>query len=151
MTSGKPLDADQRTLVAPNRQDRYQKHSPLRKADAAAHAAIRQRLEKTDQVASSGGFSREGRQGCSAVPANVTVAGASDPGLLGQTSNRPWDTTHIDGTVFQARRVGDGYQHGRNSLLAPCRSSMSNKLLGPPADFVYIQTLSFIIGLRDAV
>jgi hypothetical protein len=31
--------------------------------------------------------------------------------------------------VFQARRVGDGYQHGRNSLLAPSRCSMSNKLL----------------------
>jgi len=86
VTSSKPLDANQRTLVAQNRQDRHQQHPPLRKADAAAHAAIRQRLEKTDQVASSGGFCREGRQGCSAVPANVTVAAASDPGLPGQTS-----------------------------------------------------------------
>ncbi len=40
VTSGKPLDADQRSLVVQNRQDRDQQHPPLRKADAAAHAAV---------------------------------------------------------------------------------------------------------------
>ena len=59
VTSGKPLDADQRTLVAENCQDRYQQHPPLRKADAAAHAAIGQRLEKADQIASGGRLGRE--------------------------------------------------------------------------------------------
>jgi len=91
VSSGKPLDADQRTLVAQNRQDGHQKHPPLREADATAHAAIRQRLEKADQIASGGGFRRKGWQGCSAVPAHDTEAAASDPGLLGQTSDRPWE------------------------------------------------------------
>jgi hypothetical protein len=40
VTSGKPLDANQQSLIAQNRQDRHQQHPPLRKADSAAHAAV---------------------------------------------------------------------------------------------------------------
>ncbi len=59
MTAGKPLDADQGAFVAEDGQDGDQQHPPLRKSDAAAHAAIRQRLEKADQIPSGGGFGRE--------------------------------------------------------------------------------------------
>ena len=90
MAFGESLHADQRALAAENRQDRHQQHPPLRKADAPAHPAVRQRLEKTDQIACrsrlGGGL---GSQGAVAVTAQDTVSPAARRGLLGQTSNRP--------------------------------------------------------------
>ena len=84
---GKSLHAHQRALAAQDREDRHQQHPPLRKANAAAHPAIRQRLEKTDQIACSswrgGGL---GGQGSGAVPAQNTVGAGPRPALLGQTS-----------------------------------------------------------------
>jgi len=51
---GKTLHPEQRTLVAEDRQDRYQQHPPLRVANPPAQAAIGKRLEKADQIRSSG-------------------------------------------------------------------------------------------------
>ncbi len=48
---GDPLHAHQRALVADGHgEDRHQEQPPLRKADAAPHAAVGQGLEKADQM-----------------------------------------------------------------------------------------------------
>jgi len=87
---GKTLHPHQRALAAQDREDGHQQHPPLGKANAAAHPAIGQRLEKADQIACSsrrsGGL---GGQGASSVPAHNTVGAPPQPGLLRQTSNRP--------------------------------------------------------------
>ena len=54
MPFGKTLHAQQRALVAENREDGDQKHPPLRITDAAALTAIGQRLEETEQIGCSG-------------------------------------------------------------------------------------------------
>ena len=89
---GKSLHPHQRTLAAKDREDRHQQHPLLGKADASPHPAVRQRLEKTEQIARgsrrSGGL---GSQGEVAGSAYYPVSAAAGRGLLGQTSNRPWD------------------------------------------------------------
>ena len=71
---GESLHANQRALAAEDRQDRHQQPPPLGKADVPAHPAVRQRLEKIDQIACisrrGGGL---GGQGSGAVPAHNTV------------------------------------------------------------------------------
>jgi len=89
---GESLHAHQRPLAAQNREDRHQQHPPLGETDAPAHPAVRQRLEKAEQIACGsrvgGGL---GGQGAGAVPAHDTAGTTTEPGLLGQTSNRPWE------------------------------------------------------------
>jgi hypothetical protein len=58
MTAGKSLDANQRTLVA---QDRDHQHPPLRETNATAHTAIGQRLGKLIRLAAEAGSA--GRNG----------------------------------------------------------------------------------------
>ena len=53
MPFGESLHPHQRTLVAQDGQDRHQQHPPLREAHPATHAAVGQRLEKTDQISCS--------------------------------------------------------------------------------------------------
>jgi len=87
---GKSLHPHQRTLTAQDREDRHQQHPPLGKAATTARPAVRQRLEEADQIACSGWRSGEiGSQGASAVPAHTTARVTAQPGMLGQTSNRP--------------------------------------------------------------
>ena len=69
MALGETPHAHQRTLVAENGEDGDQQHPPLRIADAAAHAAIGQRLEEADQICcSSRGFERECHRGARQFP-----------------------------------------------------------------------------------
>ena len=117
MPFGKSLHPHQRTLAAEDRKDRYQQHPPLGKTDAAAHPAVRQRFEKTDQIACSSrrGGGLEG-QGTGAIPAHDTVGAANQPALLGQTSNRPcWHTglsiAEIKAEILKAKPVAVGSLH----------------------------------------
>ena len=71
---GKTLRPSQRALADQDREDRDQQHPPLREADAPEHPAVRQRLEKADQIDSSGrvgGGLRDQLSG--AVPSDNTV------------------------------------------------------------------------------
>jgi len=87
---GKTLHPHQRTLAAQDREDGHQQHPPLGKANAAAHPAIGQRLEKADQIACSsrrgGGL---GGQGESSDPRAQHRRRNASASVLGQTSNRP--------------------------------------------------------------
>jgi hypothetical protein len=130
---GKTLHPHQRALAAQDREDGHQQHPPLREANAPAHPAIGQRLEKADQIACSsrrgGGL---GGQGADAVPAQNTVVAATQPGLLGQTSNRPWVVRlpslrlgaavelQVHRNVLPVGRVLRG--RWQPSLLNPCRT-----------------------------
>ncbi len=68
----------------------HQHPTPLQKPDPAAHAVVRLRLEKTDQIASRDVLGSEGLQGCSALSAHDTVIATFYQGLLEQTSLGSW-------------------------------------------------------------
>jgi hypothetical protein len=74
---GETLHAEQRTLAAQDRKGRHQQHPPLRKADAATHAAIGQCLEKTDQISCGSGVLERRGQRKGASPAHKPVLAAA--------------------------------------------------------------------------
>ena len=56
LLSGQPIwRAPQSDIVEQDREDRHQQQPPLRETDASAHAAIRQRLEKTVKLLAAAG------------------------------------------------------------------------------------------------
>ena len=109
---GESLHPHQRALAAQDREDRHHQHPPLREANASAHPAVRQRLEKTDQITCcsrrGGGL---GGQGAGAVPVHSTESATTEPGLLGQTSNRPWAWTDKGWRVTLALAQDPHYGH----------------------------------------
>ena len=121
---GKTLHAEQRTLAAQDRKDRHQQHPPLRESDSAAHAAIGQCLEETDQISCGSGVLERRGQRRGAVPGHQTGAGRAAPPLLGHTSNGPWGGWGREAALeslemelpprHTLKRTGWAYLHGRN-------------------------------------
>jgi hypothetical protein len=87
---GETLHAQRRALAAQAGLDRHQQHPPLGEAHPTAHAAVEQRFEEADQIGCGTGVLEGRGQGCETRSRQKTVATASTPGLLGQTSNGPW-------------------------------------------------------------
>jgi hypothetical protein len=90
VASGNPLDANQRTHVAPDRQDRDQPHPPLRESNATGMRQSCRPLRKLIRSPAAARSARRNGKGAVRFPRTTdSLAVTSGLGLLGQTSNSP--------------------------------------------------------------
>ena len=110
-------------------------HPPLRKAHPMAHTAVGQRLEDAAQIGCSNRVLERRGQRRKAGADHQTSTADSAPGLLGQTSNRPW-------AAFSARRPADETAREINAI--------ANKRSVIGSNDLTTQSSGFIVKQRDA-